>query len=265
MAQTNHRATSRVLDIFDLLSTTTTGFTLTEIAQSLDSPKSSILPMLQTLVARGYINLDYRTNRYTIGMNLFLAGSIYRGKVSVNCFIDMEMKYLSRHTGEACTLAVLDNQDTFFIHCTDPEDIDGQSKRPGSREPAYLGALGKSLLCDYKLDELVDLFFKENGRLAPQTNLYHTHIQMEETRYTALSYEYGEVDPSIQCVASPIRYQKKVVAAIGIILPVFRINPQKVLDCTKMLPVSAQRIENVLANSEESPSEVFSLNGFKNL
>ena len=33
MAQTPHRSTSRVLDIFDLLSTTMEGFTLTEITQ----------------------------------------------------------------------------------------------------------------------------------------------------------------------------------------------------------------------------------------
>lgn len=80
MAQTPHRSTSRVLDIFDLLSTTMEGFTLTEIAQALQSPKSSILPILQTMAARNYIDLDYRTNRYTIGINLFCAGSIYHNK-----------------------------------------------------------------------------------------------------------------------------------------------------------------------------------------
>ena len=72
MAQTPHRSTSRVLDIFDLLSTTMEGFTLTEIAQALQSPKSSILPILQTMASRNYIDLDYRTNRYTIGINLFV-------------------------------------------------------------------------------------------------------------------------------------------------------------------------------------------------
>lgn len=60
MAQTPHRSTSRVLDIFDLLSTAMEGFTLTEIAQALQSPKSSILPILQTMAARNYIDLDYR-------------------------------------------------------------------------------------------------------------------------------------------------------------------------------------------------------------
>lgn len=80
MAQTPHRSTSRVLDIFDLLSTTMEGFTLTEIAQALQSPKSSILPILQTMAARNYIDLDYRTNRYTIGINLFCVGWIYHTK-----------------------------------------------------------------------------------------------------------------------------------------------------------------------------------------
>ena len=98
MAQTPHRSTSRVLDIFDLLSTTMEGFTLTEIAQALQSPKSSILPILQTMASRNYIDLDYRTNRYTIGINLFCAGSIYHNKISINRFIDLEMQQLTRRT-----------------------------------------------------------------------------------------------------------------------------------------------------------------------
>ncbi|MEI3307230.1 MAG: IclR family transcriptional regulator C-terminal domain-containing protein [Dysosmobacter sp.] len=77
--------------------------------------------------------------------------------------------------------------------------------------------MGKCLLCDYKLDELTELFFKDGGRLPPQLNLYRAHIQMEETRITNLAYEYGEVEPGIQCVASPIRVQDRVVAALGVI------------------------------------------------
>ena len=88
---------------------------------------------------------------------------------------------------------------------------------------------------------------------------------MEETRFTSLSYEYGEVEPGIQCVATPIRHQEKVVAALGIILPVFRLTPEKILDCTRLLPVSAQRIENTLASTTEDISDIFSLSGFRNL
>ncbi len=265
MAQTAHRSTSRVLDIFDLLSNTTEGYTLTEIAQALESPKSSILPILQTMAVRNYIDLDYHTNRYTIGINLFYAGSIFRNKISINKFIDMEMRQLTHRSEESCCLGTLEGDHVLFLHRTDPPDSVCCHKVPGRTELACLGAIGKSLLCDYKLDELTELFFKDGGRLPPQLNLYRAHIQMEEARLTNISYEYGEVEPGIQCVASPIRYHDKVVAAIGIILPSFRVNPEKAMTAAKSLPISVQKIENVLSTTEESMQEIFSLNGFKNL
>lgn len=265
MAQTPHRSTSRVLDIFDLLSTTMEGFTLTEIAQALQSPKSSILPILQTMASRNYIDLDYRTNRYTIGINLFCAGSIYHNKIFINRFIDLEMQQLTRRTDEACCLGTLEGDHVLFLHRTDAPDAISCHKSPGQTELACLGAVGKCLLCDYKLDELTELFFKDGGRLPPQLNLYRAHIQMEETRITNLAYEYGEVEPGIQCVASPIRVQDRVVAALGVILPSFRVNPEKAMTAAKALPVSIQKIENILSTTDESLDEVFSLNGFKNL
>lgn len=266
MAQTAHRSTSRVLDIFELLSTTSSdGATLTEIAQALESPKSSILPILQTLVARGYIDMDYRTNKYSIGVNLYMAASIYRNKISINKFIDNEMRHLTTRLEESCCLAVLDGRNSLFLHRTDPRDGVHCQKSPGKSELACLGAVGKSLLCDYKLKEISDLFLSNGQTLPNDINLYRLHVQMEETRFTSLSYEYGEVEPGIQCVATPIRHQEKVVAALGIILPVFRLTPEKILDCTRLLPVSAQRIENTLASTTEDISDIFSLSGFRNL
>ncbi len=266
MAQTAHRSTSRVLDIFELLSTTSSeGATLTEIAQTLNSPKSSILPILQTLVARGYIQVDHRANRYSIGVNLYMVASVYRNKISANTFIDLEMKRLTAQIGESCCLAVLQGRETLFLHRTDPQDAIYCQKAPGKKELACLGAAGKSLLCDYKLKELSDLFL-ENGQVLPNdVNLYRIHVQMEEARLTYLSYEYGEVESGIQSIASPIRSGEKVVAAISMILPGFRATPEKVLDCSRLLPISAQKIENALLNSTESMEDIFSLDGFRNL
>lgn len=265
MAQTMHRSTSRILDIITLLSSSTEGFTLTEIAQSLESPKSSILPMLQTMTARGFTELDYQTGRYTIGLNLFYAASIYRNKISMNKFIDMEMRQITYRTGEACCLGIAQGPNVLYIHRTDPTDSITCYKVPGRTELGCIGAMGKSLLCDYKLDELSELFFKDGGRLPPDVNLYRTHIQMEETRLTGISYEYGEVEPGIQCIAAPIRYHEKVIAALGVILPAFRMNPEKSVTATKSLQISVQKIENVLSSGKENIEEVFSLNGFKNL
>ena len=48
-------------------------------------------------------------------------------------------------------------------------------------------------------------------------------------------------------------------------MPSFRVNPEKAMTAAKALPVSVQKIENILSTTDESLDEVFSLNGFKNL
>ncbi len=266
MARTPHRSTSRILDIIELLSSSMEGYTLTEIAQALESPKSSIFPMLQTMSARGFTDLNYRTNRYTIGLNLYFAASIYRSKISVSKFIDFEMQQLSDQIGESACLGILSGKNVLFLHRTDSVEPVNSNKAPGQTELGCTGAMGKALLCDYKLGELTELFFKDGDPLPPPNiNLYQSHIQMEETRLTGIAYEYGEAEPGIQCVAAPIRYHEKVVAALGLILPSFRMNPEKAMNSTKGLHVAVQKIENVLSTTDESLDEIFSQVGFKNL
>lgn len=266
MAQTPHRSTSRILDIIELLSSSMEGYTLTEIAQALESPKSSIFPMLQTMTARGFTDLNYRTNRYTIGLNLYFAASIYRSKISVNKFINLEMQQLTDQIGESSCLGVMSGKDVLFLHRTDPAEAVNCGKSPGQTELGCIGAMGKALLCNYKLRELTELLFKDGGRLPPpDVNLYQAHIQMEETRLTGIAYEYGEVESGIQCVAAPIRFHDQVVAALGVILPSFRMNPAKAMNATKGLHVAVHKIENVLSVTDESLDEIFSQAGFKNL
>ena len=51
-----HRSTERVLDILELVAQDgRPHYTLTQISQRLDAPKSSLLPILRTLHQRGYL------------------------------------------------------------------------------------------------------------------------------------------------------------------------------------------------------------------
>ena len=263
MAQTAHRSTTRVLDIFDLLANADRGHTLTEIAQKLSCPKSSLLPILQTLVARGY--LDYYNNRYTIGLNLFAASLSYRQRITINRFICSEMRLVVSQVEESVCLGVLEGSMTRFIRTEECANPVNHGKTAGSTEVGPLGAVGKALLCTYTLDQLTDMVFKDNERLPESFSLYRAHIEMEEIRTTNLAYEYGEVTNGIQCIASPIRYRKQIVAALGIVLPTFRLSVKKVDEAVRSLNTGVRRIEGMLSSSGEDMGEVFSINGFRNL
>ncbi len=263
MPQTSHRSTSRVLDVFDLLANASGGYTLTEIARVLSSPKSSMLPILQTLAARNYIEL--KDGRYFIGPSLYFAASVYRKQISVNKFIDMEMNRLASSIEESAILAVRQGSKALFIHMAAcPEPVYCQ-KYVGQTEDGPRGALGKALLCDFKLDELAQLVAKDGIRLPEPLNLYQAHVQMEEARVVNIAYESGEIEYAIHCIASPIRCEGRIAAALGIILPTFRLTPKKSADAEHNLRLAVQKIENVIAASDEDIQEIFSINGFRNL
>ena len=263
MPQTSHRSTSRVLDVFDLLANAPGGYTLTEIARILASPKSSMLPILQTLAARNYIQL--KNGRYYIGPSLYFAASVYRKQISVNKFIDMEMKRLATAIEESSILAVREGSKALFIHMSACQDPVHCQKSVGLREDGPRGAMGKALLRDFKLDELAHLVAKDGVRLPDPLNLYQAHVQMEEARVVNIAYESGEIEYAIHCMASPIRHGGKIAAALGIILPTFRLTPKKSADAEINLRLAVQKIENVIASSDESVQEIFSVNGFRNL
>ena len=75
-----HRATARVMSIFEFLTDTeNVGKSLTEIANYLKAPKSSILPILRTLVDFQYLHYNTVTMQYFLGYKLYEIGTKYVG------------------------------------------------------------------------------------------------------------------------------------------------------------------------------------------
>src|SRR5829696_3730005 len=50
-----HRAANRVVDILELLAKSPEGLALRDVSARLEAPKSSLLPLLRALTARGYL------------------------------------------------------------------------------------------------------------------------------------------------------------------------------------------------------------------
>ena len=73
-----HRSTERVLDILELVAQDgRPHYTLTQISQRLDAPKSSLLPILRTLHQRGYLFFEESSATYSIGFKAYEIGTGY--------------------------------------------------------------------------------------------------------------------------------------------------------------------------------------------
>ena len=101
-----HRSTYRVLKIFELLSATSEGMSLTGLAQKLEIPKGSLHPILKTMQAMNFIRMNDNGN-YTIGQAAYFVGSSYTKNSDLLQEIDYVLKNLSSAVNQTAYFSVL--------------------------------------------------------------------------------------------------------------------------------------------------------------
>lgn len=250
MIQTEHRPTSRVLDILELLSSSTEGYTLTEIADAINTPKSSIFPVIHTMNQRRFISINKQTSKYIIGINTFAVGSFYLNKLDILELIKDEMKHIVDEGLETCQLGVLDKADVLYIAKIDSLQPIRLISSVGTRLPAYCTALGKALLCDYSNSKLRNLYPNELKALTKNTitNIDVLHKQLVSIRETNIAMEFEESTDHIKCIAVPVRKDNIVVLSISVSIPTFRESKEKIELIKSLLIQSKNKIETLMNN-----------------
>ena len=250
MPSCDHRPTTRIIDILELLSKIPTGLSLTEIADAISAPKSSISPLMHTLTNRKFVFYDKDTQKYCIGIAAFVVGSSYVQQMTALQFIQSEMKHITDTCKETCQFGIRDNSQVFYMAKVDsPEPIQLVS-HVGKRLPLYCTAIGKALLSDLSLEELKQLY--PNG-LQPYTESTITDFdtlfqQMKEIQISGIAKEYEEVTPHIVCVSTPLRRNGKIIAALSISVPRFRMTESKETQLMQLLLEKRNVIETYLKN-----------------
>lgn len=244
-----HRSTSRVLDILELVADNPSKFTLTDICTALNSPKSSLYPILYTLTARHYLAIDGNAH-YRIDCATHKIGNAYLSQMN---FLDEVEKILTNLTNiclETSHFATLAGGEVFYLKKIDSPETIRMTSRVGITIPAYGTSLGKALLIDYELIDLKKLY--PNGLKALTSNTitdFNVLIeQIHEARITGYTYEIEESTPYIRCFAVPIRQKSRVVAAISVAIPVFRYSDTKANLVQTLLLDAKSKIEDILDN-----------------
>ena len=145
MTQEQHRATARVLDIFEALSASKQGLTLTELSQALDAPKSSLFPIVHTMEERHYLQQHQGTGRYTMGPGVLTLGAAFAADEGRASIVQV-MKDVVETCQETCQLGILDQGNVLYIEKQDSTQAIRMISWVGNRLPATATAIGKALL-----------------------------------------------------------------------------------------------------------------------
>ncbi|SFE62582.1 transcriptional regulator, IclR family [Roseivivax sediminis] len=207
---------------------------LADLAHTAMTSKSTAHRLLQTMADLGYVAQDPDTEKYHLTLKLFSLGAkSLRGQEDVLRVADRVMGGLSRATGEAINLGVMDGHDqrVTYIHKYDSTYSLAMQSKLGYRNPLHSTSLGKALLAFRADDEVNDRLARmQFVKLAPRTitDAATLHTELMQVRATGIAEEIEESEAGVRCMATPVLdHMGTSAAAISVAFPLFRFDEAK--------------------------------------
>jgi DNA-binding IclR family transcriptional regulator len=218
-----HNPTRRVISLLDYISKAGKA-TLQECSRTLAIPIGTLFPIMKTLVSLHYINFDESSKQYTIGIGIFLAGSSFVSQSSSYSSIKAVLNQITEACNENVHFATLEGGDVLYLAKTDTNQAVRTYSYVGARIPAYGTALGKVMLANLSLEELKSLYPHGLKKLTKNTitSIDDLYESLKEVKKTGFSFEKGESNESVCCIAKALYENGVPRAAISVAVPIFR-------------------------------------------
>lgn len=216
-----NRTLLRAIEILEILSKNTEGYTLTQIASLLDSPKSSVFDILKTLVYKKMVIEDNQTGvtRYKIGLQSFLIGSSYLNDIDLINIGRQDLIDLANKMQATTFLAILDDNMVTYLYKYESEKTIITTANIGSRRSIHSSALGKVMLALGEKEQLEEAIKKTEFVAYTEYTITSVEKYLDQLKTVRMKgYAISNREDTLQQVAAaaPIYdYNGKVVAAIS--------------------------------------------------
>lgn len=216
-----NRTLLRAIDILELLSKNKEGYTLTQIATLLNSPKSSIFDIIKTLLYKNMVIEEHSESviKYKIGLQAFLIGSSFLNDIDIVNIAKDDLIALANKMHATTFIAVLDDYKVTYIYKYESSHSIITTANIGTRGALHSTGLGKVLLA-FANDDV----FKEAMKtitydpITPYTITSPEQLIDEIKKVREQGYALDNRENSIYqfCGAAPIRnHHGDVIAAIS--------------------------------------------------
>ena len=226
-----HRATDRVIDILELTASSRDGIPLKDLSLRVETPKSSLLPLLRTLSARGYLEQG-RGGEYRIGPRALDLAGRSPGRRDLVEAARPALDALMRRTGESAFLTTLAADDgvVVFIDVVESEQLIRYTVNVGQRSPLHATANGKAILAVLPAaarDEILHTLTLKRYTDRTIATLPALRSALDEIRATGVSVSVDEIVKGASGIAVPVYDRNgRVVGACAVGGPTDRMKPR---------------------------------------
>lgn len=227
------------LSMLEVLLRQNSPISINEISKNLGIYPSTVHRILDTLKHWGYVEQNSDTQKYQLGLKVIELGMAKLHQMDLVKEVIPYLKELVSQCNETVHLGVLEEGEVLYLAKEESSQTIRMVSRMGSRAPIHCTALGKVLLAHLP-EEQRKKILDEKGlpRLTEKTITDEKKLEKElyKVREQGFALDREEHEKDVCCIAAPIRnHQGKVVGAVSISAPAFRIDVDKRDDLKKAL------------------------------
>jgi len=119
---------------------------VTEIASALGLSKAVVYRILSSFRAKGFVDLDESTRRYSLGPRVLDLGLAYMDRTEIRTIARPEMERLCEETGETVTLSLRTGPTRVYVDQVTPNRDIKMVVRIGQHAPLHAGGSSKAFL-----------------------------------------------------------------------------------------------------------------------
>lgn len=226
-----------------------------EISRKVGLPKTTTHRMLTSLNKVGILNRNVVTGKYTIGPELYIIGSLYLSATDIIKAAEPVIKTVNDLTSETVNMGIFDKGNVTVVMKEESKYAFKFSLHVGSVLPAYASAMGKAFLSELPEEEINEIYPEEQLRqLTKKTITTRTALkeELQQVKRKGVSFNREGAHVGVEGIGSVIRDASgRVVAAMSLSVPVFRINDTSREQLAKLLKTSASLISYRLGYSDK--------------
>jgi len=226
-----------------------------EISKKLKIYPSTIHRVLNTLKYRGYVEQNPVNQKYRLGLKLVELGMARYHQIDLVKEAHPFLKELVDQCNETVHLGILDQEEVLYIAKEDCPRTIRMVSQVGRRAPLHSTALGKILLAylpEKERGEIISHKYFSCFTEHTITQKKELEKELEQVKKQGFALDREENEKEIYCIAAPIRnYSGKVIAALSISSPSYRINTNQQKDLKKSLFLISMKISKRLGYNEK--------------
>lgn len=204
MARTSNRSVERAFALVDELAENGGG-RVSELAERVDMPVSTVHDHLQTLVETEYVRMEDK--EYQTTTRFLEVGHRQRHRLEVFKAVRDELETVADETDEHATLFIEEEDQAVILAVQEGSDAVNLFAYPGARMPLHAVAPGKAMLASMPADRVEEIIDRHGLVELTSRTITDSDVlfdQLEEIRQQGYAIDEGERIAGMVCIAAPI-------------------------------------------------------------